>query len=70
MAKKQKQQSEVAVVIGKEVIDPDIKAIYLINEAISISTPRMVKENFKFVLENNKWSKKYNLKIVSGSAKV
>lgn len=59
-----KTDKSVFVITGNEIIDPDMKAIYLINEAISISSPRMVKENFAFVLSSNKWRKKYGLKII------
>lgn len=33
-----------------KVKDPDIKALYLISEAMKISSPRMRKVNAKFVL--------------------
>lgn len=36
------------------VQDSDIKAIYLINEAMLISTPRMRKANLEFVLSKYK----------------
>lgn len=45
------------VIIGEEITDPDIKAIYLIQEAMKISTPRMRKENLRFVLS------KYKIKV-------
>ena len=47
------------IIIGEEIIDPDMKAIYLIAEAMRISTPRMRKANLEFVLS----SPKYNLKL-------
>ncbi len=39
------------VINGEEITDPDIKAIYLLVEAMRISTPRMRRENLKFVLD-------------------
>jgi hypothetical protein len=42
---------------GEEITDPDIKAVYLITEALRISTPRMRKVNFDFVLS------KYHFKV-------
>jgi hypothetical protein len=33
--------------------DPDIKALYLLEEAMKVSTPRMRKANIQFVL--SKW---------------
>jgi hypothetical protein len=58
------KKKKTVVLIAEEIIDNDLKAIYLINEAISISTPRMVRENLKFVVENKRLSKKYRIKIV------
>lgn len=36
------------------VKDNDVKALYLINEAMKISTPRMRKANLKFVADKHK----------------
>lgn len=36
---------------GKPVKDKDIKALYLIREAMRISTPRMREANAKFALD-------------------
>lgn len=58
-----KKTSVVSVIVGEDIKDPDLKAIYLINEALEISTPRMVRENLKFVFESKRWKKKYNLKL-------
>jgi len=57
--KKTKTPSRFAVIIGEEVTDPDIKACYLINEAMRISSPRMRRANLEFVLN----SPKYNIKL-------
>lgn len=38
----------VQIKTGGPVKNNDIKALYLIREAIRISTPRMVKANFEF----------------------
>lgn len=54
----EKSKQFVSVVIGEEgeeIIDPDIKAIYLISEAMRISTPRMRKQNLRFVLSRPKY---------------
>ncbi len=51
---KKNQQHVFHVIIGEEISDPDIKAIYLISEAMRISTPRMRKENLRFVLSKYK----------------
>lgn len=56
-------KTRTIVIIGEEIDDPDIKAIYLINEAISISSKRLVRSNFEFVLNSKRWKKKYNLTI-------
>ena len=40
------------------VKDNDIKALYLLREALRISTPRMVEANLKFAIESFK-SKKH-----------
>lgn len=53
------KKSTIAVIVGEEITDPDIKAIYLISEAMRISTPRMRKANLRFVLD----SSKYKIKI-------
>jgi hypothetical protein len=45
------------VIKGEEITDPDIKAVYLITEALRISTPRMRKVNLDFVLS------KYHFKV-------
>ncbi len=50
----------VHVILGEDIVDQDIKAIYLINEAMRISTPRMRKENLRFVLS----SPKYKIKVL------
>jgi hypothetical protein len=42
---------------GEEITDPDIKAVYLITEALRISTPRMRKVNLDFALS------KYHFKV-------
>jgi hypothetical protein len=52
--KKTKVPQKFAVIIGEEITDPDIKAIYLISEAMKISTPRMRKANLEFVLSKYK----------------
>jgi len=54
-----KKKIGVFVLVGEEIIDPDIKAIHLISEAMRISTPRMRRANLEFVLS----SKKYNIKL-------
>lgn len=36
------------------VKDKDIKALYLLDEAVKMSTPRMVKHNLKFILDKHK----------------
>jgi hypothetical protein len=43
---------------GKPIKDPDIKAVYLLNHALKISTERMAKANLQFVI--SKWQKKIN----------
>lgn len=53
------KKTTVSVIVGEEITDPDIKAIYLISEAMRISTPRMRKENLRFVLGN----RKYDIKV-------
>lgn len=53
----------VSVIVGEDVKDPDLKAIYLINEALELSTPRMVRSNLEFVFGSKRWSNKYNLKL-------
>ena len=53
------KNSTIAVIVGEEITDPDIKAIYLISEAMRISTPRMRKANLRFVLD----SSKYKIKV-------
>jgi len=57
---KAKTKHHSIVIVGEEITDPDIKAIYLIAEAMRISTPRMRKENLRFVLG----SKKYNIQVL------
>lgn len=37
----------------KPVKDKDLKALYLIDEAMKISTPRMKKANLKFIAEKH-----------------
>lgn len=58
-----KDVSVVSVIVGEDIKDPDLKAIYLINEALELSTPRMVRSNLEFVFGSKRWSKKYNLKL-------
>ena len=58
-----KDVSVVSVIVGEDIKDPDLKAIYLINEALELSTPRMVRSNLEFVFASKRWSKKYNLKL-------
>lgn len=50
-----KKKQYATVILGEEVTDPDIKALYLIAEAMRISTPRMRKENLRFVLDSHKY---------------
>lgn len=59
-----KKLSVVSVIVGEDIKDPDLKAIYLINEALEISTPRMVRENLMFVFGSKRWKKKYRIQIV------
>lgn len=40
--------------------DPDLKAVFLISMAMKMSTPRMRKENLRFVLS----SPKYKIKVL------
>lgn len=42
---------------GKAVKDPDIKAIYLLDKAMQISTDKMLKANLDFAIA--KYHKKY-----------
>ena len=55
MSKSKSKTEQFAVIIGEEVTDPDIKAMYLISEAMRISTPRMRKANLRFVLSSPKY---------------
>lgn len=55
MNKKKTTKQQVSVFVGEEITDPDIKALYLISEAMRISTPRMRKENLRFVLSSPKY---------------
>lgn len=41
----------VEIKTNTPVRDNDVKALYLIREAIRISTPRMLKANFEFALK-------------------
>lgn len=41
---------------GKPVKDKDVKALYLLQEAMRISTDRMILQNLKFIAE--KWKNK------------
>lgn len=45
-----KQRMRVEIKTNGKVKDNDIKAIYLLREAIKISTPRMIKANLDFAL--------------------
>lgn len=36
------------------VKDPDIKALYMLDAAVKMSTPRILKANLKFILDKHK----------------
>ncbi len=46
---------------GKPIRDPDIKALFILDYAMQISTDRMLKANLEFAI--NKWAKKINKRI-------
>jgi hypothetical protein len=45
----------VEIKTNGRVNDNDIKALYLLREAMRISTPRMVAANLKFAIESSPW---------------
>ncbi len=53
----------VFVIVGENIEDRDLKALLLINEAIRISTPRMLKQNFDFCFKSKR-NKKHNLNLI------
>ncbi len=45
---------------GKPVKDPDIKALYILDYAMNLSTDKMLKANLEFAI--GKWKKKLGSK--------
>lgn len=43
---------------GKPIKDPDIKALYVLDYAMQLSTDKMLKANLEFVI--SKWKNKLN----------